>query len=63
MRTIAGTALMWVALFLSACASGTTTPYPQTRDSEQTLAEMQFTRNRATQEDKLDFPRYALFID
>jgi hypothetical protein len=46
-----------MALFLSACATGPTTPYPQAQDSEQTLAEMELTRDRAEQEDKL-----AMFV-
>jgi hypothetical protein len=57
MRTIAGSAFIWITLFLSACASEPTTPYPQSQGSEQALAEMQLTRDRAAQEDKL-----AMFV-
>ena len=57
MRTIAGHALIWISLLLSACASGPTAPYPQSQSSEQTLADMQITRDQAAQENKL-----AMFV-
>jgi hypothetical protein len=46
-----------LTLFLSACASGPIAPYPQSQSSEQALADMQLTRDRAAQDDKL-----AMFV-
>jgi hypothetical protein len=53
MRTIANCALICISIFLTACASAPTAPYPQSQSSAQALNDMQLTRDQAAQEDKL----------
>jgi hypothetical protein len=57
MRTITAGVIVWISLFLSACAAAPITPYPQAQGSEQALTEMQLTRDRAAQNEKL-----AMFV-